>query len=113
MAFHTRAFVNSKLKTMSLCNVDLSQTTVLQSCDICVKARQPRLQLPYNSIHYTAKFQLVYIKFWGPYQVPTYSKYKYLITLVDDFSRAAWTHLLSCKSNAFNIIKNFLAKVQT
>ena len=36
-----------------------------------------------------------------------------LITIVDDYSRATWTHLSSHKSNAFSILKSFISFFQT
>jgi len=53
---------------------------------------------------------------WGPYRVQTYNGYKYFLTIVDDYSRTTWTHLLAAKSNALPLIKAFIqfnAKVKT
>lgn len=47
----------------------------------------------------------------GPYHVSTHDNFKYFITLVDDFSMS-WTHLLSCKSNALHILKDFVNMVE-
>ena len=52
---------------------------------------------------------MLHVDLWGPYATPTYNGYKYFITIVDDFSRTTWTHLLSRKSNAFPILKSFLS----
>ncbi|XP_074266801.1 uncharacterized protein LOC141590089 [Silene latifolia] len=60
-----------------------------------------------------APFDLIHIDLWGPYHTQTYNGYKYFLTIVDDFSRCTWTHLLSCKSNAFVFIKSFIAMVDT
>lgn len=57
-------------------------------------------------------FELVHIDTWGPFKVPTYNGYKYFLTLVDDFSRGTWTYLLTAKSNAFSVLKQFLAMVE-
>jgi len=45
--------------------------------------------------------------------VQTYNGYKYFMTIVDDYSRTTWTHLISCKSNALSLIKAFLEMVKT
>lgn len=101
----------SKLKT--LCNIDSSCIDTLSVCDVCAKARQHRLPFPHSTIHTTRKFELVHVDLWGPYSVCTYNKCKYFITIVDDFTRTTWTHLLSCKSNAFPFLKQFIALVHT
>ena len=48
----------------------------------------------------------------GPYHVSTYDNYKYFITLVDDYSRSTWTHLLSTKSNALQVLKKFIVMIE-
>ncbi|XP_070049496.1 uncharacterized protein [Nicotiana tomentosiformis] len=44
--------------------------------------------------------------------VLTYNGYKYFLTIVDDYSRVTWTFLLSTKSNAFGVLKNFLVMIE-
>ncbi|KAL8160211.1 hypothetical protein V2J09_001748 [Rumex salicifolius] len=42
-------------------------------------------------------FELLHMDLWGPYKSPTYSGAHYFVTVVDDFSRATWTHLIQSK----------------
>nr|XP_016511380.1 PREDICTED: uncharacterized protein LOC107828556 [Nicotiana tabacum] len=49
----------------------------------------------------------------GPYHVPTNRNQKYFLTMVDDYNRAIWTHLLSCKSIALQIIQTFVSQIET
>ncbi|XP_074315683.1 uncharacterized protein LOC141651890 [Silene latifolia] len=44
-------------------------------------------------------FDLIHIDLWGPYHTATYNGYKYFLTIVDDFTRCTWTHLLTCKGS--------------
>jgi len=93
----------------------------IKSCLICSKARQQRLPFPHSQIYSTHVFELVYIDLWGSYRTQTYNGYKYFLTIVDDYSRTTWTHLLATKSNAVQLIKAFIemaftqfhARVQT
>ncbi|XP_047270485.1 uncharacterized protein LOC124899595 [Capsicum annuum] len=48
----------------------------------------------------------------GPTMYPPMDNYKYFITMVDDYSRSTWTHLLSCKNNALQVIKAFLSMIE-
>lgn len=75
-------------------------------------ARQQRLPFHDSTIHSTKPFQLVHIDIWGPYNTKTYNGFKYFLTLVDDYSRVTWTHLLSSKSNALSILKAFTSMVK-
>nr|XP_009795207.1 PREDICTED: uncharacterized protein LOC104241936 [Nicotiana sylvestris] len=68
------------------------------TCTICPMARQERLPFPQKTS--------------GPYHISTHDKHKYFITIVDDYSRSTWTHLLSSKSNAIDILKNFMSLVE-
>ncbi|XP_060195426.1 uncharacterized protein LOC132624703 [Lycium barbarum] len=81
-------------------------------CDICPKARQTRLSFPISSIKTKSMFEVIHIDTWGPYKSGTYNGFKYFLTIVDDFTRGTWTFLLSTKSNAFPVLKSFLAMVE-
>ncbi|XP_019235365.1 PREDICTED: uncharacterized protein LOC109215706 [Nicotiana attenuata] len=50
---------------------------------------------------------------WGPYSTSTHSGSKYFHTIVDDYTRATWTHLMGAKSNAFDLLKAFISMVET
>ncbi|XP_075095496.1 uncharacterized protein LOC142173749 [Nicotiana tabacum] len=54
----------------------------------------------------------VKMKDWGSYHEHTHDKYRYFITIVDDYSRTTWTMLLACKSNALQAIKAFISLVE-
>ncbi|XP_060183269.1 uncharacterized protein LOC132613257 [Lycium barbarum] len=81
-------------------------------CDICPVARQTKLPFPSSCIKTKVIFELIHVDTWGPYKSSTYNGYKYFLTIVDDFSRATWTYLLSTKSNAFPALKNYLAYIE-
>lgn len=57
-------------------------------------------------------FDLIHMDTWGPCKSCTYNVYKYFFTIVDDYSRSTWTFLLSTKSNAFPILKDFFNLVE-
>ncbi|KAK9751071.1 hypothetical protein RND81_02G239600 [Saponaria officinalis] len=101
-----------KLKLLGVCNDFHINENELNSCSICAKSRQHRLSFPISSTSSSTAFELVHIDVWGPYPTPTYNGYKYFLTIVDDFTRVTWTHLMSQKSNAFPLIKQFIALVK-
>ncbi|XP_075076559.1 uncharacterized protein LOC142163198 [Nicotiana tabacum] len=63
-------------------------------CPICPIARQQRNSFPASITHSSRPFELVHIDLWGPYHTATYNGFKYLLTIVYDYSRVTWTHLL-------------------
>jgi len=81
-------------------------------CIICPMARQSKLPFPSSNISTTSVFELIHVDTWGPYKTPTHNGFRYFITIVDDFSRATWTYLLSTKSNAFTILQSFIHMVE-
>lgn len=50
---------------------------------------------------------------WGPYSVYSISNAKYVLTLVDDYTRATWTYLLQSKQCVFPVLKEFINMITT
>ena len=58
-------------------------------------------------------FDVVHMDLWGPYKTPTLDRKHYFLTIVDDYSRFVWVHLLQLKSETIVAIKNFLSMIKT
>ena len=90
-------------------------------CHICPKAKQTRKPFSTSTIKTASPFELIHIDTWGPYKNQTHTEYRYFLTMVDDFSRCTWTHMMQSKTNVVPIIKSlvsyaenqFNAKVKT
>ncbi|XP_074274069.1 uncharacterized protein LOC141597501 [Silene latifolia] len=100
-------------KLKQICTVSSDNENALLSCSICAKARQHRLSFSSSTSVSLEPFELIHIDLWGPYHTSTYNGYKYFLTIVDDFTRCTWTHLLTCKGNAFVFVKSFINMVAT
>lgn len=50
---------------------------------------------------------------WGPYHTQSYCGARYFLTIVDDYNRVTWTHLLYSRRYAFTLIKAFITMVKT
>jgi len=83
-------------------------------CEVCPKAKQHRLPFPTSHISTSHVFELLHIDTWGPYHTKTPVGNRYFLTIVDDYSRGTWTHLMVTKDEAIALIKRFviMAKVQ-
>ncbi|XP_060200816.1 uncharacterized protein LOC132629096 [Lycium barbarum] len=100
--FHAMKYIGSfKFPSMSTC-----------TCDVFPMARQSRMSFPISHIKSKRIFELIHIDTWGPYKEPTHDGFKYFLTIVDDYSRGTWTHLLKNKNNVFPVLKNFLSMVE-
>ncbi|KAL3328870.1 hypothetical protein AABB24_036136 [Solanum stoloniferum] len=100
------------MKNIHAINSSLSFTQSFP-CSICPLTRQTRLPFSSSDIHSTTHFQLIHIDTWGPYHSSTLNGARYFLTILDDFSRATWTHLMGAKSNVFDLLKVFITMAQT
>lgn len=82
-------------------------------CEICPLAKQTRLSFPTRLINTIAPFDLVHCDVWGPHKIHTHFGARYFLTIVDDFTRFTWVHLMSLKSNTQSLIKSFFFWVKT
>lgn len=76
-------------------------------CDICFKSKQTRGVFPKSSNKASVIFELIHVDLWGPYREPASCGAVYFLTIVDDFSRAVWIHLLLQKSEVKTVLPNF------
>lgn len=77
-------------------------------CLTCPMARFTKLPYTHSKSCAKNKFELVHIDIWGPYKVTTKGYYSYFLTIVDDFSRSTWVHLLKVKSDAYSAVRRFV-----
>ncbi|CAL2277125.1 unnamed protein product [Prunus armeniaca] len=84
-----------------------------QICDVCPLAKQTRLPFTSSSIKTVAPFDLIHCDIWGPHNTRTHSGARYFLTIVDDFTRFTWVHLMNFKSDTQTILKSFFSWVTT
>lgn len=66
-----------------------------------------------STIHTTTPFKLIHMDAWGPYKAFWLTETPYMLILVDDFSRATWTFLLTHKSEVLQYFQNFFHMTDT
>ncbi|KAL8087731.1 hypothetical protein AgCh_037765 [Apium graveolens] len=81
-------------------------------CITCPMAKFTKLSFKQSESQAIAEFELLHIDTWGPYRVCSRGKYRYFLTLVDDFPRFTWVYLLQNKSDYLGIISAFLNYVK-
>ncbi|GJZ57013.1 retrovirus-related pol polyprotein from transposon TNT 1-94 [Tanacetum coccineum] len=82
------------------------------TCLTCPMAKLTKLPYSLSDSHSSDAFHLIHMDTQGPYKVPTNGKYKYFLTIMDDYSRATWTYLMIHKSYTFDVLKTFLKFVE-
>ncbi|XP_019166927.1 PREDICTED: uncharacterized protein LOC109162697 [Ipomoea nil] len=88
--------------TLSLCHVIFAN----------MLSRNDHL-FPLSSTTTNRCFDLIHTDIWGPFVVKSLEGERYFLTIVDDYSRYTWIHLLKTKSETRAVIKSFHKYVQT
>lgn len=84
-----------------------------QPCEGCLMGKQTRS--PYTSCtSYRAnkRLELIHGDLCGPISPPAPTGNRYFMLLVDDYSRVTWVFLMKTKYEAFQVFKNFRARVE-
>ncbi|WVZ10188.1 hypothetical protein V8G54_014718 [Vigna mungo] len=80
-------------------------------CDACHRAKQKKLPYTASTSTSLSSFELLHIDIWGP-TTASMNGYKYLLTIVDDYSRYTWIIPMIDKSSVKNQILTFLCYVE-
>ena len=83
-------------------------------CDSCVIGKHSRTKFPKQTQHIAkVGFDLVHSDVCGPLQTESLGGSRYLLTLIDDYSRYTRVYFMRHKSEATEIIKNYMQLVKT
>ena len=88
------------------CNLD-------SICSICPITKQHRLPFSNSNFVSLSPFDLIHCDIWGPLATKSINGYAFFLSIVDDYSRFTWVHLMQHKSQTSFIIKSFFQLVQT
>ena len=78
------------------------EAPVKHVCEGCILGKMQRASFPKDgSVRAERKLQLVHSDVCGPMQTPSFGKYLYFVTFIDDYSRHAWVYPLKEKSEVF------------
>ncbi|UYV64679.1 hypothetical protein LAZ67_3001645 [Cordylochernes scorpioides] len=90
-----------------------TQSQNMDTCQVCIQAKHPRT--PFKPVLYpqsTRPLDLIHIDLIGPIQEESIGGAKYVLTLVDDFSRKIFVEFLSSKLETFDIIRSFIEEIE-
>lgn len=83
-------------------------------CDTCMKGKMTRKPFPKSSESRSkSTLQLIHTDVCGPMQIVTPSQNRYILTLIDDYSRYTTIYLLNRKSEVTERVKSFVQEVKT
>ena len=79
-------------------------------CPECAQGKMPSKSYPISKSRAKKPFEKIHLDLKS-FPVVSYHKYKYFMSLVDDYSSFSWIVLLRAKSAANSALKQFLAMV--
>ena len=70
-------------------------------CEHCVFSKHKRVK--FNTSVHTTKGTLDYVHadLWGPSRKPSFGGARYMLTIIDDYSRRVWPYFLKNKDDTF------------
>ncbi|GJS35017.1 retrovirus-related pol polyprotein from transposon TNT 1-94 [Tanacetum coccineum] len=82
-------------------------------CSVCERGKRKKSSHPPKLVPSThSKLELLHIDLCRPMRVATINGKKYILVIVDDYSRFTWVYFLHTKDETPEIIKKFNAQVQ-
>jgi len=83
-----------------------------QPCDTCHFAKQKKLSFPHSTSRNSKFFELIHVDIWGPVATSSVDGFKYFLTVVDDFTRFTWIHLLKFKYDVKTVLPSFILLIE-
>ncbi|KAJ9541350.1 hypothetical protein OSB04_027856 [Centaurea solstitialis] len=107
------ATINQLAKTGLVTGLPSLKFTKEQLCSACemgkIKKSSHKLKVEHNT---SKPLQLIHMDLCGPMRVQSINGRKYVLVIVDDFSRYTWVNFLRSKDGASDIIISFIRNVQ-
>jgi hypothetical protein len=104
--WHLRLGHMSETRMLELCKrglLDGQRIDKLEFCEHCVYGKQTRVK--FGTATHNTKDILEYIHsdLWGESRVPSLGGARYMLTIIDDYSRRVWSFYIKHKLDVFNI----------
>ncbi|GKC76209.1 retrovirus-related pol polyprotein from transposon TNT 1-94 [Tanacetum coccineum] len=82
-------------------------------CSACEQGKSKKVLLPPKLVPITeSKFELLHMDLCGPMRVASINGKKYILVIIDDYSRYTWVYFLCTKDEAPDMIIDFVNQVQ-
>lgn len=91
--------------------ITITECGIKQRCEVCLKAKQTRLPFQKSNSKSTEVLDLIHTDVCGPMQKESPSGKKYILTLIDDFSRFTIIYLLREKSEVEEKLREYVLMV--
>ena len=76
-----------------------------ETCETCATNKSIRSVNRDTPEPATQRLKRVYTDFWGPFNVPTLGRARYILTFTDDYSRKSWIYLTKERIDLYDRFK--------
>ncbi|WVZ50367.1 hypothetical protein U9M48_001625 [Paspalum notatum var. saurae] len=92
--------------------LDGHSVSKLKFCEHCVFGKHKRVK--FNTSTHTSKRILDYVHsdLWRPSRKPSHGGSRYMLTIIDDYSRKVWPYFLKYKSETFSAFKEWKVTIE-
>lgn len=94
-------------KTIPGMEFDDNSEQQIKNCEVCARAKSKRLPFKTSETRSTEILQLLHSDVMGPMQTKSIGHAKYLLTIIDDYSRYVFVFFLKKKSEVIEQFRNF------
>jgi transposase InsO family protein len=84
----------------------------LKQCDVCILGKHSKQPFHDSTSKACRKLELIHSDLCGHMLVPSTNGNRYIMIIIDDYTRMCWVYLLKEKSHAFETFKNFRVWIQ-
>jgi len=76
-------------------------------CKHCILGKQKNVSFSKAICRTKGTLDYIHLDLWGSSKVPSRGKCRYMMTIIDDFSRKQWVYFLKYKNEAFSTFKEW------
>ena len=92
--------------------LDGCTSSTMKFCEHCIFGKHKRVK--FNTSVHTTKGTLDYVHadLWGPSFKPSLGDSRYMLTIIDDYSRKVWPYFLKHKDDTFAAFKDWKVMIE-
>lgn len=89
-----------------------SNESRIKNCEVCARAKSSRLPFQRSETRSDGPLQLLHSDLMGPMETRSIGHAKFLLTIIDDYSRYIFVFFLKCKSEVLSKFREFKAYIE-
>ena len=79
----------------------------MEFCEHCVFGKQKRVSFSTGVYRTKGTIDYMHSDLWGLSRIPSKGEHRYMLTIINDFSRKVWTYFLKQKNKVFSTFKKW------